>query len=366
MGTLRYYGIYPEPLVMALTSETTYRRRLARSSGFLERSYDLWLTDDHILHVVRSSYSEHCKRFYLSDIQGFCIVKTAFGKGLNIIVGIVIAINAMLIFTALASWKFPAISVVLSFGVFGAIAAVLLVYNILLGPTCACNIYTAVQCERLKALGRWKKANSVIDTLRPMIEAVQDATQVPQDSEGTTETSEVVIPAAYVMKPAANPVTASATTVPEEPMTDTRVVTGFFCILCALGISSAVDMCYQHSAKNIFEGLLLVAALCCALVTLGRTRKMHILPRLYITIWCSLATLVALSLLAVPIYTYMMLLDPNIVNVPAVSITLDGFVFMVYFAVEAAVLIALGFLGLKQVVDYRRDLAGQTTGTTET
>ncbi len=56
---------------------------------------------------------------------------------------------------------------------FGGIFFGLFLVNLLRGPTCVCQIRTAVQTERLPTLKRLRTARKVIARLKPMIEQTQ-------------------------------------------------------------------------------------------------------------------------------------------------------------------------------------------------
>ena len=53
------------------------------------------------------------------------------------------------------------------------IFALPLVINLLLGPTCACRVYTAVNTHKMPGLNRLSKANVFLQTVKPLIAEVQ-------------------------------------------------------------------------------------------------------------------------------------------------------------------------------------------------
>lgn len=128
----------------------------------------LYLGKDHLLSLLNKGYTESYKRFYFKDIQAVVAQKTADGTMWSI---------SFAIFTV--AWILIALIIdepVLSF-VFGWIPAgvslVLFLGNLLSGPTCVSYIYTAVTKEKLRSLSRLRKAQSVMNTLRPFIDAAQ-------------------------------------------------------------------------------------------------------------------------------------------------------------------------------------------------
>jgi len=142
------------------------------------RSTSLWLGSDHVLQVTRSSFSESYKRCYFADIQAVTMHKSK------------IQLLGILVFTILGLlFCVPGISVLIFFPdiaratilttlPFLLIPAALLLTTIWRGPSCVCEISTAVQTLRLHSLCRMRKANAVMQQLRPLIEASQQQQQV--------------------------------------------------------------------------------------------------------------------------------------------------------------------------------------------
>jgi hypothetical protein len=128
----------------------------------------LYMGKDHLLSLLNTGYTESYKRFYFKDIQAIVAQKTGDGTLWSIVHAI---------FTV--AWILIALIIdepVLSF-VFGWIPAgiflVLFLGNLLSGPTCVSYIYTAVTKEKLRSLSRLRKAQSVMNTLRPFIDNAQ-------------------------------------------------------------------------------------------------------------------------------------------------------------------------------------------------
>ena len=55
------------------------------------------------------------------------------------------------------------------FGIMAGLVIVILVINYVRGPTCACYIQTAVQRKKLHSINRIKKAQLIMDTLKPLV-----------------------------------------------------------------------------------------------------------------------------------------------------------------------------------------------------
>jgi hypothetical protein len=128
---------------------------------------------DHLLQVSSTGYSETYKRFYFRDIQAFLIVRTGYWTVTHILLGVFMlgGVLLSLIFFAAGGSGFQAAGVVM--GVIAAVFALFLGISLLAGPACRCSIRTAVQTESLPSLSRLRRAQRVINQLRPLIEAEQ-------------------------------------------------------------------------------------------------------------------------------------------------------------------------------------------------
>jgi hypothetical protein len=152
---------------------TRYKRlpgKGPRKRGFtviLRSRCTLHMGDDHLLAVDNQGFSEDYKRFYFSDIQAIITRKTKRGAVWNIILTCMIACS-------LTGALFPNDTPVRVFfwGLTG-VFLVFLVINILRGPTCVCNIMTAVQEDLLPSLNRLRVVQKVIGILRGAIEHAQ-------------------------------------------------------------------------------------------------------------------------------------------------------------------------------------------------
>ena len=160
-------------------AETQYRRLTwprRRKAGFIAATYirsSLWLGDDHLLVIDSNGYSETYKRFYFQDIQAIAIRLTRRRLIWNWVLGVPTAI-------CLGGWSYDLVinrSIDLSGIVAGTVFTLLfglpLLFNNLLGPTCACTLRTAVQTEDLPPLCRLRKTRRILDHLRPLIVQAQ-------------------------------------------------------------------------------------------------------------------------------------------------------------------------------------------------
>lgn len=152
----------------------TWARR--RQSGLVAFTYirsSLWLGADHLLGIDSNGYSESYKRFYFRDIQAVTIRLTRRRLIWNWVLGL------PTIF-CVAGWGYdlllgggPSLGGIITGGVVTLLFAVPLLINNLLGPTCACQLRTAVQTEELPSLCRLRKTRRILDRLRPLIAEAQ-------------------------------------------------------------------------------------------------------------------------------------------------------------------------------------------------
>jgi hypothetical protein len=136
---------------------------------------------DHLLSVTRIWMNEDYKRFYFRDIQAITLDKNNSAPLRNWILG-TFAFISFALFGVIGThsarpWS-PAPFI--AGAIIGGVFMVLLLVNLLRGPTCNCKLRTAVQIEELPSLGRIRVAGKAIAILKPLIEAVQGEIS-PQD-----------------------------------------------------------------------------------------------------------------------------------------------------------------------------------------
>jgi hypothetical protein len=135
-------------------------RKLPGRGASVTHYIRLYLAADHLLQVSSTGFTESYKRFYFRDIQSVTLRKTYVGKAANAVLGATVAIFAVpALFTSM-----PVTVVLACLAGFFAIG---LGANIALGPTCVCQLQTAVQHERLRSLSRLRRAQKVLERLRP-------------------------------------------------------------------------------------------------------------------------------------------------------------------------------------------------------
>lgn len=143
-------------------------RARARTGAVISISRcSLWLGEDHLLSVDSTGYAETYRRFYFRDIQAITLTQTPWWLYWALALGVFAAL-----FGAIAVFSGEA---VLAY-VFGPVALLFLlglVYDLLAGPSCACELRTAVQTVRLPPLNRVRRAREVLARLHPLFSAAQ-------------------------------------------------------------------------------------------------------------------------------------------------------------------------------------------------
>lgn len=148
---------------MARKNASPYRRL---PGGRLTR-YSLWQADDHLLHVQRREFTERYTRFYFRDIQAILVQRTS-----NHVILATVFVSLTILCALLAVTRENtgvAVFWWIMTTAFGAVAA----WNWLLGPTCICYFFTAIDRYRVRSLSRVSIANQVIDILKPVIQRAQ-------------------------------------------------------------------------------------------------------------------------------------------------------------------------------------------------
>jgi len=142
-----------------------YRRLPGLGSGAFE-NVTLYVAADHLLQVSSSGFTETYRRFYFRDVQAILLRASAHGKIWNCVWGF------LAFLPAIVAMQLSGAPAVVWWGISG-IFLFLLVINVARGPTCVCQVRTAVQTRPLPSLNRVRRASKVIALLKPLIEAAQ-------------------------------------------------------------------------------------------------------------------------------------------------------------------------------------------------
>jgi hypothetical protein len=131
---------------------------------------ELWLGADHLLLVEWDGYREYYKRFRFREIQAVVVRKTGGSAAITAVLGALIAFLIILVASiAPAQEAYPFLII------FGALAVLFFAVNLALGPTCRCELRTAVQTLDLPSLRRLRDARKMLARLAPLVESAQAA-----------------------------------------------------------------------------------------------------------------------------------------------------------------------------------------------
>jgi len=213
----------PEP------EQTKYRRvpGLRWSGG---RSV-LRLADDHLLLCdYRTGFVERYKRFYFQDIQAIIIRKTMYQIAIIAVWGL-FAFGFLIIGIA-TQWN-------LFLYIAEAICGLLILVQLMLGPTCRTDIKTAVQTDRIPALKRVRKTERIMRYLFPLIEEAQGKRgTLPADAAPVSQSPapSSAAPPSTAVPPSVSVPVASANETPIRPraLSWVHLVTFIFAIFTGL------------------------------------------------------------------------------------------------------------------------------------
>lgn len=160
----------------------TYRRLPGRGAGLASYTR-LYEAPDHLLQVTSTGWSESYKRFFYRDIQMVTLRRT---RHLNVYTGVLGGLTLLFALPgglAVQANGGPAAFFFVMAGIF----LVAMIVNLLLGPTCACYLHTAVQTERLASVSRVRRARRLLARLKLLVESAQGQLGPEQLSARLTE-----------------------------------------------------------------------------------------------------------------------------------------------------------------------------------
>ena len=144
--------------------EKIYRRLPGKGTNLVQY-IRLYQGPDHLLQVSSTGFNETYKRFYFRDIQAVVLRQSGWWMFWTILWGALTGLFTL----PVVIFGLEAIAA----GVFAVIFLVALLIHLLLGPTCAVFVRTAVQTEKLPTLKRLRAARKFLARLRPLVTAVQ-------------------------------------------------------------------------------------------------------------------------------------------------------------------------------------------------
>ncbi len=151
------------PLYIRLTANVYMGNQILAIQG---RRQQLYLGLDHLLCVENNFWMESYKRFYFRDIQAFLQQPTFHGRIWSWLLGTLAVVSGLGILI-------PALAAKLFFGVVAATFLLALLVNLVLGPTCRCQVVTAVQRYDLASLRRRRRAERILSRLESLVREYQ-------------------------------------------------------------------------------------------------------------------------------------------------------------------------------------------------
>lgn len=179
--------------------------RLSRT----EASARLWIDDGQLVQETVRSSTQEIQRFAFADIQAVQIRRTVRGLVYNVVLSIMLALPLIGLAGVLAA-RNPSVGDRVALAVGSGIFALLLVLNIVRGPTCRTVLLTALGPQHLPSLSRMRAARRALDAIITHTEAVQGA--LPPE-----EVAQQVDRAQQAQRPVAPPPPAQGPPVPKPP-----------------------------------------------------------------------------------------------------------------------------------------------------
>ena len=255
----------------------------------------LWEGDDHILWVEQTMAREQYKRFYYNDIQAVMVVKSSMQQLWSAIWGTLAAISAIVAVsvsgTPIASSFFAALFLLLAF------------INLLKGACCKTYLVTAVQRERVRSLGRVKKAFQVMDKIRDLVEKEQ----------GPLTASHAEHPPLALQPTGPGPGAAEPGTVPNTHAAAASAMWSrlFFSGLSIMGIAGLLHPILPHPLFRGFDIFGLMALFVLSIAVLVRQRGGCHSTALIACTWLALVLIVVQGICAYAAFTMAILQNPG-------------------------------------------------------
>ena len=126
----------------------------------------VYIASDHILVVDCSGFEERYRRFLLTDVQAILLRRTAHGWLISLMLAL---LGGVLL---LGGFSVGGQGVIV-LGSLSILVFLLLVVNILRGPSCSALLRTRVQAHRINAFSRLSGTRRCLDQLIPLIQQAQ-------------------------------------------------------------------------------------------------------------------------------------------------------------------------------------------------
>jgi hypothetical protein len=342
-----------------IESSSVPLKRIAKGktifSLFSAQAGSLWLGPDHLLYAIRTRYSESYKRFYFRDIQAITICRTENGAYLNALLALITLGVAILTYFLSSPIHFNQIYV----ASLSAFPLLFLAYNVALGPTCKCKLYTAVQVEPILAFTRLRKTQKTLQSIYPLIEAEQGVLNESFINERPEASRTVKL---------ANKDIFCETNKQYHHYEHGTYHLAFFLLLASCAISSLVYIWFEHPAKILFDIGLYTAAFLSGIKAMTRQKLSFMtMPLRQITL-AGLATQFALMPIMVFLYEIQGIyyLTGSSPSAFILNSSIGGPIMNYVFAIMSALFLLISAIGLIRLMNHRRSFATHATENVQT
>jgi hypothetical protein len=148
--------------------KTDYRTIPGLGSGAgsfrIAMRHRLYQGADHLLLIQSTGFTEDYRRLYYRDIGCVIVRRTQRALWLGILFALLLLLSLFLLVDFWTGGSFPFTN--LFFGGLSALFGIILVANLVRGPTCACFLTTEVQTVEVPAPRRMAKVPRLVDFLR--------------------------------------------------------------------------------------------------------------------------------------------------------------------------------------------------------
>lgn len=310
----------------------------------------LWFSDDHVLHVRSTAFSETYRRLYFKDIQAIVLSRNAARRNINLAFGAGVLIFAAIILSVYIYAPRSADIAGVAFGIQAGVFLVYILINTLLGPTCYCRIHTAVQAEEIKSLGRMRTAKKAIGILKPLIEEAQKGL-VPEVSVEAAEEQQSILRASAHELAEAKPEAKAR----ETRHVDAKAHGALFGFMFAGAISSLVELVYQGRIKNLVDMLLFLGIILLLIVSLRRQSNSDLPGSVKAMTWVALGAMITNFLFGFCFGVYYVFAHMSEMSeiTPAADFHFKGPVFQGYCITVAIIEGAVAIAGLALLGSHR-------------
>lgn len=144
--------------------------RAIKHFGWAMQRHQLWMSEAYLLSREITLLQEEVRRYYYRDIQAIVCTPTRTWIIGNWLAGSLLGFLAAC--GTLAAVLDSPVAMVLAV-ITGVVPLIILLGNLILGPTCKTTLYTAAAEAPLHSLGRRRAAERAVTRLLPFIQAAQ-------------------------------------------------------------------------------------------------------------------------------------------------------------------------------------------------